>query len=73
MAINSHTRRRSAAATGVPFLRRYPVADGTVGTSDRPHVAGIYAGITISVLAIAATLFDGVDGADYIVYVDLGT
>ncbi len=55
----------------MPFLRRYPVPDGTVGSTDRPHVAGYYAGITITVFA-SVTLFDGVDGSDQMLYVGLG-
>ncbi len=74
MAINTETRRRSAAATGVPFLRRYPVPDGTVGSTDRAHVGSIYSGIAITAVVVAGvTLFDGVDGADRMVFLDLGT
>lgn len=50
-----------------------PVPDGTIGTSDRPHVAGYYSGITISAIVVSVTLFDGVDGADQMLALDLGT
>ena len=73
MAIDSEAKRRSAMASGVMGLIELPLADGTVGSTDRPHVCGLYAGITISALAATVTLFDGVDGADYMIYIDLGT
>lgn len=60
-------------AVGLAALVVLPVADGTVGSTDRPHVCGIYAGITIGVLSANATLFDGVDGADQMVTIGLGT
>ena len=74
MAIDTEAKRRSAIATGVLGLLMLPLADGAVGTTDRPHVCGIYAGITIDAPAVSTgfTLFDGVDGADQMVYVDLG-
>ena len=46
MAIDTQNKRRSVH--GYTHTPIYPVADGTVGTQDRPHVAWLYAGITIS-------------------------
>ena len=51
MAIDSEDKRRSVH--GYTMTPIYPVADGTIGTQDRPHVAWIYRGLVIqSVLAI---------------------
>ena len=45
MAIDTENKRRSVSGyTGNPI---YPVADGTIGTQDRPHVAWLYSGIVI--------------------------
>ena len=62
MAINTHTRRRSVLGAFMVALTVLPVPDSTVGTQDRPHVAGIYAGITIassSILDLCGPLFTG--------------
>lgn len=41
MAIDTQTKRR--AASSYPFLVFvFPVADGTIGSFDRAHVAGFY-------------------------------
>jgi len=46
MAIDTHDKRRSVSGyTSNPI---YPVADGTIGLQDRPHIAWLYRGITIA-------------------------
>ena len=73
IAIDTEAKRRSAMAVGAVALLMLPLADGTVGTGDRAHVCGIYAGISIgSAVAESVTLFDGVDGLDQMVVLDLG-
>lgn len=47
MAIDTETKRRSAQY-GTPGGQLRPVADGTVGTSDRAHCAWLYSGLTYS-------------------------
>ena len=62
MAIDTHTKRRSVLGAFLVALTVLPVPDSTVGTQDRPHVAGLYAGITISVfevLDLCGPLFSG--------------
>ena len=54
MAIDSQDKRRSAQGYGL-FAYVYPVADGAVGTSDRPHVAGLYRGLSYSAPTVSAT------------------
>jgi len=44
MAIDTQNKRRSTVAV-------LPVADGAIGTQDRPHVCWIYAGLVIGALA----------------------
>lgn len=48
MAIDTRSRRASVLAAGIMALVALPLPDGTVGTQDRPHVAGLYSGITIA-------------------------
>lgn len=43
MAIDTPNKRRSVHGYGIGTI--YPVADGTIGTEDRRHVAWLYAGI----------------------------
>ena len=45
MAIDSEDKRRSALLEGI-----LPVADGSVGTADRPHVVWIYRGIAFGLV-----------------------
>jgi hypothetical protein len=45
MAIDTEDKRRSVH--GYTMTPIYPVADGSVDTQDRPHVAWIYRGIVI--------------------------
>ena len=45
MAIDTANKRRSVH--GYTHTPIYPVADGAIGTQDRPHVAWIYSGISI--------------------------
>ena len=62
MAINTETRRRSVLGAFMVALTVLPVPDSTVGTPDRPHVAGVYAGITITslqILDLCGPLFSG--------------
>lgn len=47
MAIN--TRDKRASAGSLLGLEMLPLADGTVGTADRLHVAGFYSGIAAAV------------------------
>jgi hypothetical protein len=44
MAIDTQSKRRSVLGYALAYT--YPVADGTVGTADRIHAAGLYAGTT---------------------------
>ena len=44
MAIDSRNKRSSAIRVGRPWLTVMPLADGTVGTTDRFHLAFAYAG-----------------------------
>ena len=46
MAIDTQNKRRSVH--GYTHTPIYPVADGTVGAQDRPHVAWLYAGLSIA-------------------------
>ena len=48
MAIDTQNKRRSVQAYLFGLVR--PVADGTVGTADRPTVAWFYAGLAYAAL-----------------------
>jgi len=56
MAIDTEDKRRSALSWGLINIH-YPVPEGSMVTADRPHVIGIYRGITIST-AEALNLFN---------------
>jgi hypothetical protein len=45
MAIDTHTKRRSAMNIGTPVGRIQPLADGTIADEDRAHVAYMYSGL----------------------------
>lgn len=51
--IDTEAKRRSVLAAGLAALVVLPLADGTVGTQDRPHVVGIYSGLVIDAPATA--------------------
>ncbi len=48
MAIDSHTKRRSACTPMFPGRGSLPLADGSVAVGDRQHVALLYSGIGAS-------------------------
>ncbi len=52
MAIDTQTKRRSVLGAFMVALTVLPLPDGAVGTQDRPHVNGLYAGIVVSVVTI---------------------
>ena len=54
MAINTYSRRRSA--TQIVWSIIVPDADGTIGTLDRAHCAGFYAGLTYADLNAVYTV-----------------
>lgn len=58
MAIDTEDKRRSVH--GYTMTPIYPVADGSVDTQDRPHIAWIYSGLTIATslpVLVSWTLF----------------
>lgn len=46
MAIDTESKRRSVHGYGIGTIA--PVADGTIGSADREHMAWLYAGIAAS-------------------------
>lgn len=49
MAIDTRNKRQSACS-GALFNIHYPVPDGSIGKSDRAHIAGFYSGIEIAMV-----------------------
>ena len=58
MAIDTEAKRRSVLGSFMVALTVLPVPDSTVGTQDRPHVDGIYAGVTIDTAAFFVSVED---------------
>lgn len=48
MAIDTRDKRSSVSGLGFPGTLVPPLADGSVDTPDRAHLAGLYAGLTYS-------------------------
>jgi len=55
MAIDTQNKRRSVTSM-IGISTVLPLADGTVGTQDRVHVAFYYSGIAIDALTLATGL-----------------
>lgn len=51
MAIDTRDRRTAAMNHKCPWRRHRPLADGTIGTADRKHLARLYSGIATSAVA----------------------
>lgn len=49
MAINTRSRRASAASALLPWRPLLPAPDGAVGEEDRPHLTGVYAALDYGV------------------------
>lgn len=66
MAVDTRDKRASSVAHGLPVARLLPLADGTVGVSDRLHLVWLYAGIAAGAAVAApdrlATLKFGTQG-----------
>ena len=48
MAIDSRDKRAGAVMMGIPFIVIAPLADGTIGSADRQHIAHVYPGVLAS-------------------------
>ncbi len=48
MAVDTRNKRHSVANHGLPFMALGPLPDGTIGMTDRAHLAWLYSGITVS-------------------------
>ena len=53
MAIDTEDKRRSVLLEGI-----LPLADGSIGTQDRPHAVWIYRGITIATAAVLTNVLN---------------
>ena len=60
MAIDSRDKRSSAIDVGIPFRRKYPVADSAINAADRQHSADMYRGILAGGAPVAPS------GGDYV-------
>jgi len=54
MAIDTQDKRRSVSVA-YGWLTVMPVADGTIGTADRPHARWLYRGLTYSAVVAVST------------------
>lgn len=54
MAIDSRDKRAAAIMAGIPFIVIAPLADGSIGSADRQHIADVYGGIAAAAPVVSA-------------------
>ena len=52
--VDTENKRRAAIMAGIPFIVIAPVADGTIGATDRQHISHVYGGIAATTPATPA-------------------